>query len=100
MRYSQGVRHRGRCTQRLRMHTRMTAALLATGLLTAIASAQTAPNPTQQQTAPRQDTVPLFRITVVGRTTPAVNYRPRTGATKVDLVGTPLLPRATGSANV
>ena len=80
------------------MHKRMMAALLATGLLTGVASAQTAPNPTQQQIAPRQDTVPLFRITVIGRTTPAVNYRPRTGATKVDLVGTPLLPRSPSRA--
>jgi outer membrane protein OmpA-like peptidoglycan-associated protein len=43
---------------------------------------------------------PIFRLTVVGRTTSAVNYRPRSGETKVDLVGTPLLPRARGMATV
>jgi hypothetical protein len=35
---------------------------------------------------------PIFRVTVVGRTTAAINYRPEGGDTKVDLVGTPLLP--------
>jgi outer membrane protein OmpA-like peptidoglycan-associated protein len=43
---------------------------------------------------------PLFRVTIVGRTTPAINYRPRSGKTSVDLVGTALLPEARGSAHV
>jgi outer membrane protein OmpA-like peptidoglycan-associated protein len=43
---------------------------------------------------------PLFRVTVVGRTTAAINYRPRSGKTKVDFVGTPLLPMAQGYAEV
>jgi outer membrane protein OmpA-like peptidoglycan-associated protein len=38
-------------------------------------------------------------VTVVGRTTPAINYQ-RRGDTKVDLVGTALLPGARGVANV
>ena len=44
--------------------------------------------------------VPLFRITVVGRTTPAINYRPRRGDTKIDFSGTPLMPQAHGDATV
>jgi outer membrane protein OmpA-like peptidoglycan-associated protein len=44
--------------------------------------------------------VPLFRVTVVGRTTPAINYRPRSGDTKIDFDGTPLMPMAHGSAIV
>ena len=43
---------------------------------------------------------PLFRVPVVGRTTAAINYRPRSGDTKVDLIGTPLLPQARGFAEV
>jgi len=43
--------------------------------------------------------VPLYRITVVGRTTAAINYRGR-GETKVDLIGTALLPEAHGVAEI
>ena len=44
-----------------------------------------------------QDT-PVFRMTVVGRTVPAINYRPRSGDTRVDFAGTILMPRAKGEA--
>src|SRR5687767_8810731 len=74
---------------------------LASGVLTTgVAFSQVAPNPTQQAVPVATDTVPLFRITVVGRTTPAINYRPRTGDTKVDFAGTALLPQAKGNATV
>jgi len=43
---------------------------------------------------------PIFRVTVVERTTQAVSYRHRSGWTKVDLKGTPLAPDATGHADV
>ena len=43
---------------------------------------------------------PLFRVTVVGRTTQAINYRPRRGDTRVDFAGTALMPAATGRATV
>lgn len=46
------------------------------------------------------DQTPVYRITVVGRTTQAINYRPRSGDTKVDLIGTELLPQARGDAEV
>jgi outer membrane protein OmpA-like peptidoglycan-associated protein len=75
--------------------------LLASGVLTAgIALSQTPPNPTQQQIVVSEGQVPLFRITVVGRTTPAINYRPRRGDTKVDFRGTALMPQARGEAKV
>jgi len=48
-------------------------------------------NPTQ---------TPLYRIEVVERTTPAVNYLHRSGASKLDFKGTPLMPSASGSAKV
>lgn len=43
---------------------------------------------------------PLHRITVVTRTTHAVNYRHRGKSTKVDFKGTSLLPEAAGNAEV
>lgn len=43
---------------------------------------------------------PIFRVTVVERTTNAVSYRHRDGWTKVDLRGTPLAPDAAGHADV
>jgi len=85
------------------MHKRGAAALFAaTGLLfIGTAFAQTSPNPTQQIGATtQQGSTPLFRITVVGHTTPAINYRPRKGDTKVDFTGTALSPLATGNATV
>jgi outer membrane protein OmpA-like peptidoglycan-associated protein len=57
------------------------------------------PNPTQQRTS-RDERVPVFRVTVVARSTPAVNYRHRGGATTIGFRGTPLLPRARGEAKV
>src|SRR5262245_1882025 len=79
------------------------AVLVACGVLTAGAAfAQSAPNPTQRSTpvVTADNGTPLFRVTVVGRTTAAVNYRPRSGDTKIDFEGTPLMPMATGSAVV
>ena len=44
--------------------------------------------------------VPIYRVTVVGRTTKAINYKNRGGATKIDFQGTALLPKAHGQAKV
>ena len=83
------------------MFTRTAAALVVSAALTAsVAFSQTAPNPTQQAIAPADGPVPTFRITVVGRTTPAINYRPRRGDTKIDFSGTPLMLQAHGDATV
>ncbi len=61
-------------------------------------------NPTQKPPAPVQADVsgptPIFRVEVVSRTTPAVNYLHRGGSTKIDFQGTPLMPDAKGSAKV
>ncbi len=75
----------------------VTTLLISCGLLTA-----QAPNPTQQAATvkPGSSEVPLFKMTVVGRTAKAINYRHRGGATKIDFRGTPLLPRAHGEAKV
>ena len=56
----------------------------------------------QQQNPPVEpmDQTPLFRVTVVSRTTKAVNYRHRGGSTIVDIKGTSLMPEITGKAKV
>ena len=43
---------------------------------------------------------PTFRTNVVSRTTRAVSYRHRSGATKIDFQGTDLMPTAAGQAKV
>jgi outer membrane protein OmpA-like peptidoglycan-associated protein len=48
----------------------------------------------------RSGSVPIFRVTVVARTTKAINYRHRSGSTKIDFRGTPLMPEAKGEAVV
>src|SRR5229473_56393 len=61
------------------------------------------PNPTQKQTSVVANTgqpMPIFRITVVSRTTKAINYHHRTGTTHIDFRGTELMPTARGEAQV
>jgi outer membrane protein OmpA-like peptidoglycan-associated protein len=58
-------------------------------------------SPTQVQTQ-QEGPNPIYKITinVVERTAKAINYRNRSGATKVDFRGTPLMPEARGEAKV
>ena len=62
------------------------------------------PNPTRQQHAltPAEtgQPAPIFHVTVVSRTTKAVNYHHRTGSTHIDFRGTELMPAAKGEAKV
>jgi outer membrane protein OmpA-like peptidoglycan-associated protein len=44
--------------------------------------------------------MPIYRITVVSRTTKAINYNHRSGSTKIGFRGTALLPDARGEASV
>ena len=82
----------------------ITAVLTVCGCLAA--QSPQAPNPTQRLTPTENETrmaagsMPIYRVTVVERTTKAVNYRHRGGATKVDFQGTLLLPGARGEAKV
>ena len=72
-------------------------------LLLGIMSAQQVPNPTQQRAMTPADTgqsMPIFRVTVVSRTTKAINYHHRTGSTHIDFRGTELMPTARGEAKV
>lgn len=74
-------------------------ALLTMGTL-AWAQAPQAPNPTQQRTESGSAAVPLYRITVVARTTKAINYNHRSGSTMIGFQGTALMPAARGEAKV
>jgi outer membrane protein OmpA-like peptidoglycan-associated protein len=47
-----------------------------------------------------QDSVPLYKIQVVAREIPAINYFHRNGSTKIGFEGTSLLPSAKGTAKV
>ena len=62
-------------------------------------------NPTSQQQQPIMPTetannVPLYKIQVVGRDIPAINYWHRSGNTKIGFAGTSLLAQGRGEANV
>ena len=71
--------------------------LVAGTLLSVSAFAQTNSRPIKAES--RSDT-PIFRVTVISRSVTAVNYRHRSGSTKVDFSGTELMPSASGEAKV
>ena len=50
--------------------------------------------------AQENESVPIYHITVVARTIKAINYRHRSGSTKVEFRGTSLMPDARGLADV
>jgi outer membrane protein OmpA-like peptidoglycan-associated protein len=61
--------------------------------------------PMQSTTSPMtqdgaQDSVPIYKIQVVGRDIPAINYFHRSDTTKIGFQGTSLLPTAHGGAKV
>jgi hypothetical protein len=68
-------------------------AVLASLSVTTIAQAQIAPSTESNQTS-------AYRESVVSRTTRAVKYEHRSGATKINFRGTDLMPAATGEAKV
>jgi outer membrane protein OmpA-like peptidoglycan-associated protein len=57
-------------------------------------------NSGQQPSGQTDAGIPVYKITVVARDIPAINYFHRSGATKIGFEGTPLLPLAKGSAEV
>ena len=72
------------------------------GILAAPAMSQTpalAPTPAVE-TQKQQESSPLYRVTVVARTTKAINYRHLSGPTEIDFRGTVLMPFSKGQARV
>jgi outer membrane protein OmpA-like peptidoglycan-associated protein len=67
-----------------------------------LAQAPQAPNPTQRvdNGAIENGSAPIYRITVVARTTKAINYHHRSGSTRIGFRGTALMPEARGEAKV
>ena len=73
----------------------MSASIAVLGMCIAPAVAQN-----QNNRVESMDKMPIYRVNVVARTTKAINYRHRSGSTKVDFQGTALMPRAKGDAKV
>jgi outer membrane protein OmpA-like peptidoglycan-associated protein len=90
------------------IHTKNKHCLLIIFLAASGLAAAQEMNPTAQpqpsQSAPAaptmMDGVPLYKIQVVGRDIPAINYFHRSGSTKIGFVGTGLLPSGRGEAKV
>jgi hypothetical protein len=77
--------------------------ILAMGSLLVVAvSAGAAQNTASQLQVQQGGENPIYKITinVVERKATAINYRHRSGATKIDFRGTPLMPAAHGEAKV
>ena len=76
--------------------------LTACGL--AAAQSPQAASPVQQSTdngaRMAAGSMPIYRVTVVARTMKAINYKHRSGSTRIDFRGTALLPEARGEASV
>ena len=69
-------------------------------LALAIALSASAYGQAHQQPAQAGDPIPTYRVSVVSRTAQAVNYRHRSGGTKIDFQGTDLMRSARGVATV
>ncbi len=78
------------------MNNRILLALAIAFRLTAFAQ-DNSPTPLPLQPMPY---TPTFHVNVVSRSIQAVNYKHRSGASKVDFAGTALMPAATGQAKV
>ncbi|HXA83539.1 MAG TPA: OmpA family protein [Candidatus Dormibacteraeota bacterium] len=69
------------------------------------ADRNSAPDAQKPDTQPNADDqpngkVPVYRVTVVERTTQAIDYRDRGGTTQVDFKGTSLMPAVDGNAKI
>lgn len=76
-----------------------TAIILLWVAATTFAQTSTASNPASQSSESNQ-IVPLYRITVVGRTVKSISYRSLSGSTKIAFHGTSLMPKASGKAEI
>jgi outer membrane protein OmpA-like peptidoglycan-associated protein len=73
--------------------------LLAAGFALSLSVVAQTNSQTRVAVEPMAQT-PTFHVVVTSRTTPAVNYKHRSGSTKVDFAGTDLMPSADGKADV
>lgn len=77
----------------------MRTAALTTLAFVSVIQAQVTTTVGNQTVTPDSGT-PIYRVTVTSRTAKAINYRHRSGATKIDFKGTTLMPQAHGEAKV
>jgi outer membrane protein OmpA-like peptidoglycan-associated protein len=63
-------------------------------------SAQNTAKPDENTARVAAGSTPIYRVTVTERTAKAISYRHRSGATKIDFAGTPLMANAHGEAKV
>ena len=89
----------------IRKYSPLVLLFAAAGLATAQEPNPTSTNQNPSNAVPMQqvgmsDNVTLYRIEVVGRDIPAINYFHRNGSTKIGFQGTSLLPTAHGTAKV
>jgi outer membrane protein OmpA-like peptidoglycan-associated protein len=92
----------GRWQQMTHAKLYVAALVLASAPLAAGAQDKSPMAQPQQPIEPTQtaNNVPLYRIQVVGRDIPTINYWHRSGSTQIGFAGTSLLPQAKGSATV
>jgi outer membrane protein OmpA-like peptidoglycan-associated protein len=69
-------------------------------VLLAVLAGLSAPTLAQAQAATGSSQSSAYRISLVSRTTPAIEYKHRSGATKINFRGTDLMPAAAGEAQV
>jgi outer membrane protein OmpA-like peptidoglycan-associated protein len=77
--------------------------VVPTALSAQEANPTTTPKPQNQEPqgpSEMRDGVPVYKVQVVGRDIPAINYFHRSSATKIGFQGTSLMPAAKGSAKV
>ena len=79
------------------MKTLTAALLMACGVLSAQTPAQ---ERTENANRAALGITPIYRVTVTQRTTKAISYQHRSGATKIDFRGTSLMPNSHGEAKV
>ena len=79
------------------MKKSLTVFLMTCGMLSAQTPAQERRENSDRTAA---GLTPIYRVTVTERTTKAISYRNRSGATKIDFAGTALLPAAHAEAKV
>jgi outer membrane protein OmpA-like peptidoglycan-associated protein len=75
-------------------------ALISAVAISFAASASAQPQEQSRVVLDTSGKTPVYRVTVVERTTKAINYRHRSGSTEVDFRGTELMPEAKGELNV
>ena len=79
--------------------TTKTLLAVAVGITLSMSAFAQTNSPTSISVEPMAQT-PTFRVVVVSRSVQAVNYKHRSGASKIDFAGTALMPEANGQAKV